>query len=650
MPLMIRSLLFALITCWAVAVNSAMALDLGGFDDGEFAGLYSQHYLDESNQLTLEQALSNDVDWTLSKESIPAFGYSPATVWLKLELANQGASNEWFLDISYPVLDQVNVYIQYSDRLEIFEMGDKRLFRKRPVNHRDFVVPLILEQGKRATVLVQVSSGTSLQVPIKLWRQKAFYDHQQSSLMFQGIYFGFMLVMILYNLFLYSYIQEIRYVLYVAFVLSFTLFQASISGFGYQFLWPESPGWNDHTLPLFLGCVLLSESIFIRAFLGLKKNAPRVSVFLVGTAMLALTIMVLSLALPYRISIISLIVLALPINIVCLVMGVKQSLQGDRAAQLFSVAWFSTLVGAVFLALNKLGVLERNMITENALQIGTAVEVVLLSFALGEYIAKQRREQRRLKDEAYQYAVTIAKEREEKLKAQDKTITMERVAREAQEKTLLTQKQVNETLETQVQERTSQLQDALQKLEQVNAKLEHISNLDELTGIYNRRYFNRRLEAEFKRAKRNESCTAVIIADVDHFKSVNDTYGHLVGDTCLKAVAYNILNTATRPMDILARYGGEEFIMLLPDTPLEGAEHVAERIRKVVEQTMVKYEDLSLGITISVGVAALTPVHRDQPEQLIAAADAALYAAKEAGRNQVVVAPGNLSGFKSKKC
>lgn len=625
-------LLFLLLATGAQAVSLEM------IDSGQLVGLQTQYFIDESGKLSLNRLPArNTSSWRTPDKPILSVGYSSATVWVYLPLLSGPEEQDWFVEVAYPVLDKVNLYIDYGDRVETHYLGDHQLFRKRPVNHRNFVVPIHFQADRNVDVYLEVASGTSLQIPVKLWRQKDFYDSQQGSLVSQGIYYGFMLVMVLYNLFLYSYIREIRYFLYVAFVCSFALFQASISGFGYQFLWSAAPTWNEHTLPIFLGLVLFTESIFVRAFLQLEEKAPLIAKFLLVTATIAAFLILASLAVPYRISIVSLIVLALPINIICLVMGLKQSMAGDRAAQFFTMAWFSTLTGAVFLALNKLGVIERNVITENALQIGTAIEVVLLSFALGEYIAQQRRERQKAKEEAFDYALTLAKEREEKLSAQEETIRMERVAREAQEKAFQTQQQINETLEKQVHERTSQLEKAMHELESANEKLQHISNQDELTAIYNRRYFNVRFETEFKRARRLQTELSIILADVDHFKSVNDNYGHLVGDACLKAVANTIKSMVTRPSDMLARYGGEEFILLLPDTPPGGARHVAERIREAVERATVAHEDLALKVTISVGIATQTPSSGDTPEALVGSADNALYRAKERGRNRVEV-------------
>lgn len=164
-------------------------------------------------------------------------------------------------------------------------------------------------------------------------------------------------------------------------------------------------------------------------------------------------------------------------------------------------------------------------------------------------------------------------------------------------------------------------------------KLENLSIHDSLTGIYNRRYFNIRLEEEAKRAKKFAFEIALVMADIDHFKRINDTYGHLVGDVVLKQVA-QIIRECIREIDFVARYGGEEFIIILQETVKEGALFVAERIRRTIAQQVIKAFDEAIQVTVSFGIV-LFPQHTSYPELLVDIADKAMYKAKENGRNRV---------------
>jgi diguanylate cyclase len=381
------------------------------------------------------------------------------------------------------------------------------------------------------------------------------------------------------------------------------------------------PIWQDHALPIFLGLVLFSESLFVNSILGLKVRSPKIAKFFSLSAILSALIIILSGVVPYRISIICLIVLALLINFVGLFVGIKQTLQGNKTAKLFTIAWIGTLLGAIVLALSKLGLIERNLFNENALHIGTVISVLWLSFALGEYITQQNRQRQQAKEDALEYALKIASEREEKLSAQEMALNI--------------QQQANTTLELQVKLRTDQLEKTMSELELAHAKLKHISNLDELTGLYNRRYFNQKLNEEFLRAQRAQKPLAILIADIDYFKGLNDNYGHLAGDACLKAVSNVLKHSVTRPEDTVSRFGGEEFIILLPDTPLEGALHVAERLLKEVASEIVAFEGLSLNMTVSIGLTVSVPLETESSESILAKADVALYKAKDNGRNRV---------------
>ena len=182
-------------------------------------------------------------------------------------------------------------------------------------------------------------------------------------------------------------------------------------------------------------------------------------------------------------------------------------------------------------------------------------------------------------------------------------------------------------LEQEVKERTKDL-------EEVNKKLELISKTDELTGLPNRREMNETIANEMGRSSRTHKPFCFIFIDIDHFKNINDTYGHACGDVILKSVAQTIRGLL-RKYDVFARYGGEEFLTLLPETDLEGAAVVAERFRRQIEKMTVRYADFTIKITITLGVAKFDD--RLGADRSIQMADKALYQGKEGGRNRVIV-------------
>lgn len=187
-------------------------------------------------------------------------------------------------------------------------------------------------------------------------------------------------------------------------------------------------------------------------------------------------------------------------------------------------------------------------------------------------------------------------------------------------------------------------------LSESNKKFEKLSNLDSLTGLANRRYFDEVLEKEMRRSARDKSCMSLILIDVDHFKKFNDTHGHLVGDECLKQVAEVLFKSIDRSHDLAARFGGEEFAVILPSTDLNGGLVIAERLRLRIEG--LSLSDFSNSkippVTISLGLATTS---KDQKyitsNTLIDQADKALYEAKEQGRNRIVHFESPMPSFTS---
>jgi diguanylate cyclase (GGDEF)-like protein len=176
-----------------------------------------------------------------------------------------------------------------------------------------------------------------------------------------------------------------------------------------------------------------------------------------------------------------------------------------------------------------------------------------------------------------------------------------------------------------------------EELHIANQHLDELANLDGLTGLANRRGFDRQLEQQWQRAGQHRERLALMMIDIDHFKLYNDRYGHLAGDACLRAVGETLSLVTLDEAVIVARYGGEEFALLLPGLDLEQAAALADDARGAIENLVIKHDEAPCGlVTISIGVESLVPELGQSPDHLVEAADSALYAAKRQGRNVVV--------------
>jgi diguanylate cyclase (GGDEF)-like protein len=181
-----------------------------------------------------------------------------------------------------------------------------------------------------------------------------------------------------------------------------------------------------------------------------------------------------------------------------------------------------------------------------------------------------------------------------------------------------------------------------ESLEKANGEIRLLSRKDSLTGCYNRGYLNEHLPHEIKRASRYHHPFSLALCDLDHFKKVNDTYGHLCGDMVLKEFVECIKSLIRSDMDWLARYGGEEFLLVLPETSFQNASRLAERLRKQISKKAFKWEGEKIAITASFGVTGfdkISPNENFSPDDLIDMADQYLYQAKNKGRNKVVSGP-----------
>ncbi|ATX81523.1 diguanylate cyclase (GGDEF) domain-containing protein [Mariprofundus ferrinatatus] len=557
-------------------------------------------YLEDRDGTLEISTILNEPEQTWQKHSadIPSFGFSNSAFWFRLTITAD-KTEERLLDISHPLLDEVSLYLLSKGHLiRQFHTGDLRLYKDRPLNHLGFVFPVTLEAQKPLTLYLRVKSAGSVQVPMKLWSETAFHDSDEVVMSAIGIYFGVIISLILYNLFLYLRVFEPAYIYYVLYVMMFGLFIAGLTGWGYKFLWPEAVGFQQYGLAIFICMGSVFVCRFVHYFLDLPKNAPRVGKLLVTAVLLLLGMLA---ALPftsYHIVVQMALAMTIIISTTSLYVGVMLWRKGEVMARYFTIAWAAFLVAVILAILEKFAILPRTFLAEGVLPLGMALEVILLSMALGE---------------------RINSEKQQRIQAQEHIIVV-------QEKHQL-------ELEQKVEERTIEL-------EKANAQLHLLATTDGLTGIFNRRHFLERGTHDIKVARRYKRPIAMIMLDIDHFKQVNDTYGHDAGDQAIRHLV-GICNALKRETDLIGRLGGEEFGILLLETSAESACEIAERLRQEIENSPLDYEGAEIRYTISQGVCTVSgDAQKLAIEEILKIADKALYEAKESGRNRVVSVPG----------
>jgi len=437
-------------------------------------------------------------------------------------------------------------------------------------------------------------------VPIVLWSPEAYLSNVNDLYTINGLFYGLMLAIVLYSWSLFITLRERNYLYFLGYIISFAVLMMSLDGMGYQYFWSRSPFMQEHMLTTCLAIVTGSGLLFADNFLRLAEISPRMHRWLMMFGRVIAVTAVAGWFLPYAIAI--RMILWQPIIATWVILGIAIRLWrgGSRPAFLLSMAWIAMLAGTCLMIFAKLGLYPPSILTENGPTLGMLAQAALMIVAMTEDLKASRREKH-----------------------------------EAARKLLKVQEESGRKLRKEVQRQTAQIQDVMRKLAQANEELDQRNKLDGLTGIFNRRAFGERLELEFGRGQRTGSELSMLMIDIDLFKNFNDTYGHLVGDDCLKMVAETIEEESRVTTDFAARYGGEEFAVILAETSGDAARIVGERVRAAIEAMDFRVEGERAPVTVSVGVGSLDPSAHDDEKAVIAMADTALYEAKDAGRNRV---------------
>ena len=278
-------------------------------------GLHLEYLEDAAGELQVEDILKPEMAarFSMSEKATPNFGFTGSVYWFSFVLENPGSEPlERLLQIAYPLLDDIHLYfIAASEPIKDLHLGDTLPFETRPVDHRSFVIPMNLKAEASVRVLIRVETTSSMRVPITLWESQAFLEKDTVESTIQGFFFGLILVMALYNLFVFISLRERSYLYYVLFVVGFAGFQAGLGGFNYQYLWPDYPWWSEHSHLFFLGLTEFSACFFAVSFLSLKEHAAKHCRYLTVTAYISGALALSAFFAPY------------PIRFFCEVMSVR---------------------------------------------------------------------------------------------------------------------------------------------------------------------------------------------------------------------------------------------------------------------------------------------------------------------------------------
>lgn len=598
----VRLLLALLLICSATGVQAAPALLLDGSEAGYSLQPHTRYLRDPTGTLDVEQVLKlNDEFRSTDQRRDLNFSYTNDHLWLRIQiksLANR--TTEWLIEMPYASLDYTSLFSVGPDGIVVQQAGDTLPYSQRSIGHRNPVFALQLEPGEQRTLFLMARSQGSLTLDSQIWSGRSFQQHSQSGYVLIALYFGMLLALGSYNLLLFSVLRERSFLLYVCFVVSFGAGVAAFNGLGAQYLWPNLGEIGNRILPFGLSLSAAVGVLFAQAFLDTARRLPRLNRMLSAWAWIAMIATFSTLVTPVQLALQLMSLTGLITTLVLFFAGIVCMAKRVPGARIFVLAWLMLLIGGMLLALRNFGLMPSNFLTINAMQIGSAMEMLLLSLGL----AARFNEMKRLKEAAQQEALMAQKQVVRSLREHEKI------------------------LEQKVAERT-------EALAQANVRLEQLAMQDPLTGLANRTALTRHMQQAMQRTHRRGELLALVLIDLDGFKAINDGMGHEAGDQVLEQVAKRLQEYA-RESDLVARLGGDEFILV--SEGISGGQDALNMGQRLLDLLSLNFElsNGSISLGASIGICLSNGVEPDV-ESLMRHADQAMYQRKRSGRHGVVL-------------
>lgn len=585
------------------AISASASDDTIRLEPGESSKrIVPEAYLfeDSTADLSLNQVLQSN-GWEKPSTNALAFGYSLSAWWVRWQLENPLEREQTLvIDLGQPRHDLAQWYIirDNSTKVEEVQSGDRLPFDAQPLGSRNTVAPVKLAPGEMVEVVARLTTHDGLfeAMPITLYTEAGFErvtDTENKVLM---LFHGGVMALALYNLLLFFATREKAFGLYTHYLFWFLAWSLTWRGYTFQHLWPNAPAFTNDFLTIAAAGTFASVGLFCIYYLRLHETAPRWVLRLMQALIVAnIAVALFALTGQYFNAVVAGWFTGIAVALLALGVATWLALKGFRPAYFFILAFTLLAAGVTAYILQMTTVLPTNWFTTWGIQIGSALEVLILALGLADSM-------NRLKAE--------------KLQA-------ERQARQAQQG-------LTERLEKEVRERTRDLHHA-------NQRLQALAITDELTGAFNRRHFNDFCDKALSRELRDEPL-AFCMFDIDHFKPFNDQLGHQLGDQALKTISHAIQNQLKRSSDLLFRLGGEEFGVLFTANSLTAAQEFAEQLREAIRAEKIYHPtNKDHIVTASFGLVWCSPESSTNREELYTYADKLLYEAKDHGRDQVVV-------------
>jgi two-component system, sensor histidine kinase LadS len=332
-----------------------------------------------------------------SAEAVPNLGFTRSAIWVRFKVKNLTFSDPWILQAAFPDMDNVELYSGEASDWEVQELGQALPFSSRKIINRKLLFHLSLPFGKEKTFYLRYQNGMGMTLPIRLYSSQQYQTYALGEQLVFGIFFGFMLVLSVYNLILYVKVRELGYLYYFMYIAGYGLFQFSLFGLAHQYMWPHLTWWAGHNAPFFLASAFFCRMLFTMSVLDSEGNSPRLH-----NALKALLIAPVLFAAYYGLAILGWLPSALALGpgaamgtaglyftvftVAVFMLNVRCLGKNVPAAKTFLIAWIFMVSGLLLYALKCLGVLPSNVVTEYSILFGSVGEMCLLFISLGESI------------------------------------------------------------------------------------------------------------------------------------------------------------------------------------------------------------------------------------------------------------------------